>query len=494
MTKFRFPFFISGLLAAFGGAHGAATAQSLQFASGENVLAEVLEASGDGLTVRRLDSGGILELRWDHLSEESAARIRTRFNLSTGEDTEPLVPADVIVWQKNGSRQEVIGRIVDRTDSSLVLEQRGTRITIPRTSVEAVRALQVPVSQVFTQNTWYQQRFAEIGPGQDADLHMMLAEEMMRNRDWDHADEHLKAAESHGNSKDPGRLAGLTDRLALYKEAAEERAMLDDIRRLRARKAPKDLAKGLELLEKFEKDFPQSKLQSEYDAEKKRFMATRSGVLVDKVSDMWRGEMRRVAGQRLAGGGASLSESRNFAESEMGVVISTRLAGKLDLDLEEVNELFKRRLENTRPRSPISFSYGVGSWLLGEAKINDGVEVEVAEPAGGTSGKDGDAKRLNERIQRAQARLKRAAGGGQAGETEEQWWDKASRSEKQQWIVAYYIDNSGDMQRVSARTTPCFLCGAKGFTEQLSGSGGKAKKTQCSNCKGTKRIRTVTAW
>ncbi|MEC8653529.1 MAG: hypothetical protein VXY92_13310, partial [Planctomycetota bacterium] len=48
------------------------SAQSIQLADGRVLLASVEQADGEGLRVRRLDNGGVLDLRWDHLSTASA--------------------------------------------------------------------------------------------------------------------------------------------------------------------------------------------------------------------------------------------------------------------------------------------------------------------------------------------------------------------------------------------------------------------------------------
>ena len=51
-------------------------AQTLQMADGQVLLAQVEEAYGEGLRIKRLDNGGTLELRWDQLAPDCSRRIQ----------------------------------------------------------------------------------------------------------------------------------------------------------------------------------------------------------------------------------------------------------------------------------------------------------------------------------------------------------------------------------------------------------------------------------
>ena len=60
----------------------ALAAQSVQLADGRVLLAEVESGSvtGDGMRVRRLDNGGVLDLRWDHLTTATTTTTSSRFS------------------------------------------------------------------------------------------------------------------------------------------------------------------------------------------------------------------------------------------------------------------------------------------------------------------------------------------------------------------------------------------------------------------------------
>jgi hypothetical protein len=81
-------------------------AQSLQLADGKVLLAEVETADGDGLRVRRLDNGGVLDLRWDHLSPASALAVkRSSTSPATARTGRCMERAEEVEYSVSGSRK-----------------------------------------------------------------------------------------------------------------------------------------------------------------------------------------------------------------------------------------------------------------------------------------------------------------------------------------------------------------------------------------------------
>ena len=73
-----------------------APCQTLQLKNGAVLIGRIEQVHEEGLTFHRLDNGGVLELRWNHLAPECAARVRRLFGLSTDEEDEVTVTADEI--------------------------------------------------------------------------------------------------------------------------------------------------------------------------------------------------------------------------------------------------------------------------------------------------------------------------------------------------------------------------------------------------------------
>ena len=67
---------------------GTASSQAVQLRDGSILVGEIQDASGEGFTLLRTDNGGVLKLRWNHLTESSAKVHRAAWDLLNTEDEE----------------------------------------------------------------------------------------------------------------------------------------------------------------------------------------------------------------------------------------------------------------------------------------------------------------------------------------------------------------------------------------------------------------------
>ncbi|HEX5054063.1 MAG TPA: hypothetical protein VFZ65_19950, partial [Planctomycetota bacterium] len=319
------------------------TAQTVQLADGRVMLAKVEDVDGQGLRVTRLDNGGTLDLRWEQLSAASAFAIKKEHDLVGDSQDELLVRAQEVEFLKNGSRQTLIGKIVESPGDQVVVQVKGIQITVPRAELRTVKNIEVPVSQIYTLDEYYQMRLAELPAKPTADQHVLLAEDLVKVRDYEHADEHLQKAKAAGDSRNPQHLESMITRLARYKEAANERRLLDQIQAARSRGQLLDFDKGARLIAQFDKDFPQSKLKSEFELEKKRFAEARTRFLSQRVADQWRAAIKVVVDKKVADDSVGLQAARDYAENKMTDDIVARLATLLKLEPDEIKQLWAQR-------------------------------------------------------------------------------------------------------------------------------------------------------
>lgn len=485
------------MIAAFG---ALASAQTLQMADGQVLLAQVEEAYGEGLRIKRLDNGGTLELRWDQLSPDCSRRVQKAYALVADDQGEITVQVHEVRYMLNGSPQTVLGIPVDSQNAStLVVQQKGVQFRIPRAEIIGVRQIDVPVSQALTPDEFYGKRLAEIAPADNADLHAQLADELIRVRDYARAVEHLQKAKDLGNSRAPERIGPQLERAKLYVGAKKERDLLDSIQVSRTRGTARDFKLGREMIARFAKEFPQSKLKADLDAETRRFEEARTRYFSQQVADRWRDAIQAVADKKLQEPDVTLSSAREYAESKMSDDIAAFVGKKLELPVDEVNTLFTQRDKYPLGRRTDHFSYGIGSWALGEVAIlkatKQGASNQQAE-------KDPAQARELDRIQRAISKMmeqrRSAAGGGQPSQqreqTEEEWWASQDRSDRSGWLRAYYAEFGGKLTMVSAYTQPCFACSALGTQTEFDQQTNKVLKVKCYLCHGTKWTRTFKAY
>lgn len=490
------------LCAAAFGLPSALSAQSLQLVDGKVLLASVEEATGDGLRVRRLDNGGLLDLRWDHLAPASALAIKRQFDLIGESQDELLERAEEVEYMAGGSKQTVIGKIVERTDREVVVQVKGVQFRIPKADLRQVRQVDVPAGQIFTKDEFYAAKLAQFAPGDKADKHVLLADELVKFRDYDRAYEHLQKAKELGNSLDPARIDKNLQRVQMHKEAGKESDLLGQIQAARSRNTLLDYEKGQKLVAQFEKDYPQSRLKAEFELEKKRFLEARQKFLTQQVADQFRRAIHFVAEKKVADGQVTLQQVREYAENKMSDDLFERIAAQFKLEVPEVKALWADRAKYAIGKRTEHFAYGIGSWILGENGILKGTEVGKAKDQQKDQQKedpnDRDVQRIAKALKQAMERRRAAAQGAggqeqQREQTDEDWWSEASRDEKRNWLRAYYAESGGQLVITFAAVQPCISCYGEGSTPEM-GPDGKMVRSKCFLCHSTKWLRTFKAY
>jgi hypothetical protein len=152
-------------------------------------------------------------------------------------------------------------------------------------------------------------------------------------------------------------------------------------------------------------------------------------------------------------------------------------------------------------------SYGYGTWLLGEDAALKGMEQEGPAPEDEpATDKDKQRAELEQRVKRylenQQLQQKSRTSEAQAEDREEAW-KALSAPARQSWILAYYAEQSGDMQlREKPYFRLCEQCGGKGLREIIetgnartrqgdNASGSGIKKEPCASCRTIGVVRAV---
>ena len=479
-------------------------AQSVQLADGRVLLAEVDPASvnGEGLRVKRLDNGGQLDLRWEHLSPASALAWKKKFDLAGETQDEVTVRADEVVYAMAGGQQSLIGRVTERTRDTLTVTVRGTPHVIKLSDLKAMRQVDAPVTQVMTKEEFYREQLDATQPGEEADKHLLLAETLMKVRNYDRALEHVAKAKELGNSKNPAQIDRMTEKLTRFKESEKELKALEDITAARSRGGLGDFEKGQKLIAQFEKDFPATKLKTEFESEKCRFTDARTKFLTGQVAVKWRDAIRVVAEKAVAQGGMALQAARDYAQNKMTDDIVARLVTQLRLDANEIKQLWANRKTNSVGKRTEHFSYDVGSWVLGKDDILKGTDFgkqidkqkgqkEAQEPAGSPE-TERFAKLLKQALERRRQAVQ-GQGEGQKQLDDEGWWRQAEPVERVGWLRAYYAEYSGQLVVTYAGVSQCINCWGEGTVAEIDSSG-KMVRNQCFLCQGTKYLRHFKAY
>lgn len=479
-------------------------AQAVQLRDGTILVGEIQDADGEGFTLLRTDNGGVLKLRWGHLSQGSAKLIKTGYGLLGEENEEILVSADVLTYEtSSGRKAEAVGRITKRDDRFIYVRKRGNLTPVLRTMVRGNGKRQVPPAEIFTTEEYYNDMLAEHKPGEDADKHIKLGNLLMRLRDYEHAQLHLNKAMDLGGGRQPLVLKDQIARLKLFKAAKAERGILDAIRTNTNRG---NFVLAQKKIEEFKQTFPNSKLVGDLEKLERRYIEVRQKKLVYDVTRLWYKKVTVLGQGKVAEAKLTLAMAKQYAEREMGQEIRAEIAGTLKLEADEVEELWNDRMSVKGATQAQRYYFSVGSWVLGAQAVIKGTKQGDAEAASKAQG-DGKAekdKKLAEGIKRIQQALKRnrermkrrAARNGKQGKkkqvTPEDWWAGADRHARTTWLKAYYAEFSGDMLVVGRYVSPCTNCAGSGKIA-VAGVVGQAQSQDCTVCRATRFRRDIRA-
>jgi hypothetical protein len=498
--------FGSVLVAGWALSFAVAAAQSVQLADGRILLAEVdpTTVTGEGLRVKRLDNGGVLDLRWEHLSAASALEWKKKFDLAGDSQDEVTVRADEVEYAIAGGKQSLIGRIIENTPETMTLQAKGTPHRIKRTDIIAVHKVDAPVTQVLTKDEYYQELLAATPPGDDADKHLLLAETLMKVRNYERAREHVERAKELDNSKNKPQIEKLREKVTRFLESEKELKALEEITAARSRGGLADFEKGVKLIAQFQKDYPTTKLQGEFQTEKRRFDEARTRFLTGQVADKWRDAIRFVATKAVGGATSplNLEAAREYAQNKMTDDIVARLVTQLRLDANEIKQLWGKRKEHPIGKRTEHFSYNVGSWVLGPEKIlkdtDHGKQLDKqkgqkeAEQPANSPEMERFTKLLKEAMKRRQQAMQ-GQGEGQKEQSEEDWWAQAEPVERIGWLRAFYAEFGGQLVLTYAGVSTCINCFGEGTLAEIDSSG-KMVRNKCFLCQGTKYLRHFKAY
>lgn len=465
--------------------------QSIQLASGHVLVGEVQQATGDGLTFRRLDNGGVLELQWNDLTDHSATAIRRLRGLLVEDEAEVTVFADVIVFEvASGIKEEVVGRVVAENDTHFTVMRKGSPLEIERRKIKNRGKREVSILEIYTREEYYNEKVAEFAPAADPDKHVLLADALRRAGILERAEEHYLKAQELGGGAHRTQLPKMISRIRTLIESQAERELLAKIRHMRNRK---EWEKAQAAIEEFEQTFADSSLMSELEREKRRYERERTASLADRIRNMWDRTILSVANDKVLDSKLSLQAARDYAENRMADDIFDQIGRALDVEGDEAKSLWQERSKYLKGRT-IVFSYGRGSWVLGPDAVIKGTKAEKGEDDPLADSDDPELKRIIRLIQEQQRRSRQLASQRQDGEkeTDESWWKSLKTIEKRQWLRAYFAEFGGQMEVASAHARPCENCDGKGTVTAL-GNAGRPQVSDCPVCHKTRFTRMIRA-
>ena len=402
-----------------------APTRMLPLKSGDIVFGEVVGHDPEGIRLKRLETGGEIHLPWDYLDPKVADGLRLELGYVETEAEELFVDADRL---ELADGTELIGRIENRTDDHLWVKRAEGTVPVPKSMVRGpVTAVRAPALDVYTREELYQSKLFDLQgaldqPGQaGAQAHDELARHCERLLDFAHALEHFEKVRELDPGYETARIDAAIQRARSKAELQQQIDLLSEIDLMRARKR---YDKALAGLESFPKLYAGSPLLEDWNKLRERVARAQERDLREEIVLRWHQTAVRLA--REAARLETYEETLAYLEEKMSNDVAEKTAADVQtiapgIDADGVRRLFGER----RGGKFRTATYGLGTWLLGEAARAELDKPDAAEEKPEEGTQSAERKRLEERVKRYlenQKLMRTAAEKNDADEDPQVFW------------------------------------------------------------------------
>ena len=462
---------------------GAAAAETimLELRDGGILWGRVVGHTPEHLRFERLTNGGVVELPWSFLDPERDRELRLAYGYIEPEGEELLVPAERFDLVDG---EDVVGVVVGRDVEAIWIKRAGGTLPLPLQRLAgASTRVQAPALEIYTREELYQRRVAELGDrlrvegAEGAERHRDLARFCERILDFYHAAVHLERARELDPTWRPDELAQALDRVRRKAEHQEQWDYLKEADLLRARG---QFAEAIRRLELFPELYANSPVLPDWERVQARALKGRERALREEVVRRWHYWVERHA--TTAARELDYQQVLGYAEAELSADVLASVHEEVRELAPEIEEGAVRALWETREKGRLrKASYGLGTWLLGEERARAALEktAEDEEPARQTE-RDVARQELEERMRRYVEAQRAGSSARRQSDDEDPdaAWRELNLSARVHWTVAYYAENSGDMDVERVRFANCRECAGTGAKEVLYLSAGRNSKSR----------------
>lgn len=452
---------------------------------------------GDGINFVKIENGGQVRLPWTLMDPEQEKELKLKWGYVDLSTEEVMMEADRLVLVDG---TEVIGLILERTPDALVVKRAGTTAIVPKNRISAASTtVLVPARELYSKEELYNRELATASPN-DAESNFKLGEYCERILDFEHASLHYKKAQDLDPKFRPEDVKVALVRSAEKAKAQDQIDYLSQVDLLLARKKYDE---ALARADAFKEKYPESLLIPDAKRKHERIVKARERETSDRVMYSWyawAGRLARAAALKL-----TLEQTMTYLDDGLKKDILDRVTKDAQRISKEVNPDSVRKLWTARHKVHwFHASYGYGTYLLGKEAALKGEDGEKPKAAP-LNEKDKARADLQQKIEsylKNQEIARKAQSKEEQKDDREALWKDMGAESRTQWILAYYVENSGDMELAKKPILDnCRECGGTGTREVIvsGGNGAKAAKgkdsgaatIECPACHGLGRIRRV---
>lgn len=474
-------------------------AMMLRFPDGDVRIGFMDSHDSTGLRFRSARHGGVVFLPWERLQAEQSVALRTELGYIQAEEEELLIPVERLVL---ASGQEVVGVILSKEGENFVMKVGGNTQVVPKNRVVSVTGGEMaPALDVYNTEELYAQGLANL-KAEDALSQIELAEYCERILDFPHAMAHYSAAITLRDGKeDTGKWQLALEHASVKALQADQLNRLREIDRLRRRNL---FPQAMEKITAFRQTFPKSPLIDDLNKGEALVVRTKERVLGERIQKRWFYRTTQMIRAMARQKGQTMDSLTTLMDGDWTEQLRNAVAADVrNLEPEISPELVGQYwLQRRKGRFHVA-TYGDGTWLLGEDRAKAGLEKSERKKGKKPKAKvDTPQSEFQDRVQRYldnQRRAARASFSGRKDQVEERQaaWDLMSLDARAMWLLAYYVEFSGEFEVRPAVAHLCRTCGGNGALESVevgvtrSQSTGGGRLSRCNTCNGVAIVRRV---
>jgi len=465
-----------------------ASSEVIRLKNGVELHCEILDCSEEnGLQVKRLDTGGVFDLKWEHILEKDVKAIMLARGY-TDDEAKPILFKARRLWLRNGT-YEIGIQIESDKPGMMCLQRLSKRYYFRPNEVKEMTFIDVEINEVYTLEELFQQKLGEKNPETAQDFFNIgvYCESVTH---YTKALEMFETARITDENFKPDVINQKVRLLGDKIKETDATAHLDAVKKFVYRKK---YSSALAKIDEFETLFPDSVQIGDKEKLKSKVLTKRQEYYQKKILTDYFTYMDNVARKVVMNKELTIDEVCDFAAEEMGDSIRKKLADYYQMTIGEIEELWTNRKGGGQRRS----SYGTGTFILGEEKAKFIPVVDGGKKEADDKKKEEVEKplTLNEKLQKRIEEIKKQKQRGgkrgrnsrvrmdDIGRSPEDWWATESPSTKKRFLISFYSEMSEEMNIIKVTLNPCPYCGGKGWLEQINTDESENTKVPCEVCK-----------
>ena len=423
------------------------------------------------LDFERLDTGGKAHLPWNRLDPALSEQLLELYGYVDHSGDDVIIEADRLVLIDG---TEVIGQIINRTANELWIKTATRTFAVPMLKLQgAATRVQVPALDVFTTAEMYQQEAAKLDPTSAAS-YWDLSVYCERIYDFAHAVESLTAI----TALDPNfKTNEIQVALERNTQKLKNQVQLEALRAMDQARARGRFDDADKLVDAFLATYETSEYRATVTKKRAQIAKARELKLRDEAVDLWLVWLGKLIDAKAREAELTLEGALGYLDGGLGTEIVERVTKQLQQTVSStvtsdlVVKYWGERANGRWRRA----SYGYGTFLLGDSEARKGLVKEENKPEAQLSETDSERKKFQERIDRYlqnQEMVKKAKGSSQDDEDANAlFWKQYPAFQKGQWMLAHYVEHSGQYQLGKPTFSNCPDCGGQGTREILNAMG-----------------------